>query len=57
MTSPPANQKNVHELTTPCSLIPHYPPPSRAGHTSLESAGPLRPPLPGKFLLHPNSVS
>ena len=56
MTSPPANQKNVHELTTPCSLTPHYPPPSRAGHTSLEVIGLLQPPLPGKaiklFLLY-----
>ena len=45
MTSPPTNQKNVHELTTPCSLntIRHRTTPSREGHSleGLARCGPL----------------
>ena len=60
ITSPPTNQKNVHELTTPSSLNrcykPHYHPPG--GMHGFEGISPLWPLFLGKqsiysFLLHP----
>ena len=58
ITSPPANQKNIHKLATPCSLnhnTPHDP--FQGGSHSFEGSSLLGPLLPGKamklFLFHP----
>ena len=53
MTSPPTNQKNVHELITPSSLNYYYKTPCyplQVGTHSLEGISPLWPPLTGKAI-------
>ena len=52
LTSPPTNQKNVHELTMP-SLNHYYKTPHytlQVGTHSFEGISPLWPPLPGKAI-------
>ena len=53
LTSPPTNQKKVHELTTPSSLNHYYKAPRyplQVGTLSFESVTALWPPLPGKAI-------